>query len=105
MSQRSHFENFGEELQLEPDPQINEKRKMFGEIMEVRPPAKEHEAETRDFTRLLGDLLEMSNAESFIDMVLERNEIKIGEFVCGRLDNPIIRIFADRSGGCQEQTG
>ncbi len=44
---------------------------------------------------LMPDLLEMSNAESFVDTTLERNEIKIGEEVGGRLDDPIIRIFAD----------
>lgn len=37
----------------------------------------------------------MSNAESFIDTVLERNKIQIGDAVGNRLDDPILRIFAD----------
>ena len=88
-------ENFRERLQLELDPQINEKRRLFCEIMEGGLSQEELEAKRQESAGLMGDLLEMSNAESFVDMTLERNEIKIDEEVGGRLDDPILRIFAD----------
>jgi len=88
-------EDFRERLQLELDPQINEKRKLFREIMEGTPSQEEREAKIPGYSGLLADLLELSTAESFIDTVLERNRIKIGEVIGYRLDDPIIRIFAD----------
>jgi hypothetical protein len=88
-------ENFRERLQLELDPKINEKRMQFCEIMEGSLSEEEREAKRQDSAGLFGDLIEMSNAESFVDMTLERNEINIGEDVGSRLDDPIIRIFAD----------
>ena len=88
-------DNFRERLQLELDPQINEKRRQFCEIMEGSLSQEELEVKRQESAGLMEDLLDMSNAESFVDMTLERNEIKIGEEVGSRLDDPIIRIFAD----------
>ena len=88
-------ENFREELQLELDPQINEKRRQFCEIIERRLSQEEMEIKRQESAELMGDLLEMSNAESFVDMTLDRNEIRIVEEVGSRLEDPIIRIFAD----------
>jgi hypothetical protein len=88
-------ENFRERLQLELDPKINEKRTLFCEFMEGSLSEEEREAKRQDSAELFRDLIEMSNAESFVDMTLERNEINIGEDVGSRLDDPIIRIFAD----------
>ncbi len=87
-------ENFRENLQLELDPEINEKRKLFGEIM-GGCVNKDEGKEMQDSSKIFGDLLEMSNAESFVDLVLERNDIKIGDDIDGRLDDPVMRIFAD----------
>jgi hypothetical protein len=88
-------ENFRERPQLEIDPQINEKRKLFCDFMEGTLSLEEREAKKQQSAGLFSDLLDMSNTESFIDMTLERNEIEIGEPVGSRLDDPIIRIFAD----------
>jgi hypothetical protein len=88
-------ENFPERLQLELDPEIDEKRKLFREILEGSLSQEEGEAKRPDSAGLMRDLAEMSNAESFVDMTLERNEINIGEEVGSRLDDPIIRIYAD----------
>jgi hypothetical protein len=88
-------ENFRENLQLELDPEINEKRKLFGEIMGGCINKEEGEAKMQDSSKIFGDLLEMSNAESFIDLVLERNDIEISDVIDGRLDDPVMRIFAD----------
>ncbi len=88
-------EDFRERLQLELDPQVNEKRKLFCEIMEGNPSQEECEAKRQNSAELMADLLYVSKAESFVDLVLERNKIQIGEAVNSRLDNPILRIFAD----------
>ncbi len=88
-------ENFRERLQLEIDPQINEKRKLFIEILEGTLSPEEREAKKQESAGLLADLVDMSNAEFFVDMTLKRNEIEIVEPVGSRLDDPIIRIFAD----------
>ena len=88
-------EDFRERLQLELDPQVNEKRKLFREIMEGSHSQEEREAKIPGYSGLLADLLEVSYAESFIDTLLERNRIKIGEVIGYRLDDPIMRIFAD----------
>lgn len=39
------------------------------------------------------DLLDVYYAESFIDTVLDRNDIEVGEDVGGKLDDPILRVF------------
>ena len=41
----------------------------------------------------MGDLLDVSNAESFVNTVLDRNDIQIGEDVGSKLDDPILRVF------------
>jgi hypothetical protein len=96
MAEGATAEDFRERLQLELDPQVNEKRKLFCEIMEGSLSQEEREAKRQNSTGLMADLLDVSNAESFIDTVLERNEIQIGEVVGSRLDDPILRIFADK---------
>ena len=88
-------ENFRERLQLELDPQTNEKRGQFCEIIEGALSPEELEVKRQESAGLMADLLEMSNAESFVELTLERNEINIDEEVGNRLDDPIIRIFAD----------
>jgi hypothetical protein len=90
-------EDFRERLHIELDPQIIEKRKLFCDYMEgnVSNVSKEElEASISDSYKLMENFIEVSSAESFIDLVLERNEIEIGEFVGNTLDDPIIRIFA-----------
>ena len=86
-------EDFRERLQLELDPQVDEKRKLFCEIVEGDLSEGELEAKRIESSGLMADLLDVSNGESFIDVVLERNDIQIGEAVGGRLDDPILRVF------------
>ncbi len=95
LSQGASPVNFRVRLQLELDPQINKKRMQFCTILEGSLSQEEREAKKQASADLIADLLEMTNAESFAETVLERNEINIGEDVGGRLDDPILRIFAD----------
>ncbi len=88
-------ENFRERFQLEIDPEVDEKRKQFCEIIGGSLSEEEREAIKQNSPELMSDLLRVSNAESFIDTVLERNKIQIGEIIGDRLDDPILRILAD----------
>jgi hypothetical protein len=88
-------ENFLERLQLELNPEINEKRTLFRQILEGSLSQEERELKKNESAGLMSDLLDASNAISFVDMVLERNDIKIGEPIEGRLDDPILRVFID----------
>jgi hypothetical protein len=96
LAEGANSDNFREKLQLELDPEVNEKRKQLHEIVGGGLSEEEREQKNQDYSRLMKDLLELSYAESFIDLLLERNEINIGEFVGNRLDAPIVRIFADK---------
>jgi hypothetical protein len=91
-------EDFRERFFLELDPQANEKRKQFCEIMEGGLSQEERETRFPGSSELLADLMDLSNAASFVDTVLERNRIEVGERVGFRLDDPILRIFADKEG-------
>ncbi len=93
LSEGATLENIRERLPLEIDPQISEKRKLFGDIIEGNLSEEEREATGQKFPDLMSDLLNVSRAESFVDSVLERNEIQIGEAVGSRLDDPILRII------------
>ena len=88
-------EDFGERFHLEIDPEVNEKRKLFCETLEGNQSEEEREARRKNSAGLMGDLLDVSNAESFVDTVLDRNDIQIGEDLGGKLDDPILRIFDD----------
>ena len=88
-------ENFHEMLHLELDPDINEKRKILSLITGGSISKEEREAKMQDYPNLFRDIIEVTNAESFINSVLERNNIQIGDYIGEKLDDPIIRIFAD----------
>jgi hypothetical protein len=88
-------EDFRERLHLEIDPQVNEKRKQFCEIMEGDLSEEELEARRKNSAGLMGDLLDVSSAEALVDSVLDRNDIQIGEDVGSKLDDPILRVFDD----------
>ena len=89
-------EDFRERLHLEIDPQVNEKRKQFCEILKGDLSEEEREARRKTFAGIMADLLDVYNAESFVDTVLDRNDIEIGEDVGSKLDDPILRVFDER---------
>jgi hypothetical protein len=90
------LEDFGERVHLELDPQINEKRTQFAEILKVDLPVDEREAKMKAFAGIKADLLDVYHAEAFIDTVLDRNDIEIGENVGSKLDDPILRVTDER---------
>jgi hypothetical protein len=89
-------EDFGERFHLELDPQIHEKRSQFAEILKADLPEEEREEKMKAFTGIRADLLDVYDAESFIDTVLDRNDIEIGEDVGSKLDDPILRVIDER---------
>jgi len=89
-------EDFGEKFTLELDPQINEKRAQFAEILKADMPEEEREAKMKVFAGIKADLLDVYHAEAFIDTVLDRNNIEIGEYAGSKLDDPILRVFDER---------
>jgi len=86
-------EDFDEKFPLELDPQINEKRLQFAEILRADLPEEEREAKMKAFTGIKADQLDVYHAENFIDTVLDRNDIEIGEDVGSKLDDPILRVI------------
>ena len=89
-------DDFRERLLLAIDPQYNVKQKQFREIMGGNTPEQERAVILDSSSDILGDLMEVSNAESFINLLLERNKIQIGENIGDKLDDPIWRVFDDR---------
>jgi hypothetical protein len=88
-------EDFGEKFNLELDPQIKEKRTQFADILKADLPEHEDEREAKInlFAGIKADLLDAYHAETFIDTVLDRNDIEIGEDVGSKLDDPILRVI------------
>lgn len=95
LAQGGTAEDYSDKLELELDPQVNEKRKTFGEMLEGTYSDEEWKAKSQEYHELMSDLLDVSDGRYFIDMVLERNDIQIGEFPGSRLDDPVVRISAD----------
>lgn len=89
-------EDFDEKFPLELDPQINEKRLQFAEILRADLAEEEREAKMKAFAGIKADLLDVYDAEDFIDTVLDRNDIEIGEVVGSKLDDPILRVIDER---------
>ncbi len=85
-------DDFLEKFLLKVDPRVKEKQKQFQEIVQGTMP-DEKTAIIKDSSQLLVDIFDISDAESFINLVLERNNIQIGEDVGDRLDDPILRVF------------
>jgi len=95
LSQGATPENYMEMVWLELDPQVKEKRTLANEFFEGNLTKEEREEKIPNFVELMTDLTDLSNAESFINTILERNAIQIGEEIGSRLDDPIWRIFAN----------
>ena len=89
-------EDFGERFHLEIDPQVNEKRKLFCETLEGNQSEEEREARRKNSVGLMADLIDVSNAQAFVDSVQDRNDFQIGEEVGGKLDDPILRVIDER---------
>lgn len=80
-------ESFGELFLTELDPGWKDKRDQFNRIQES---GEEVDEETRQ--NLTRSMAEWIVSTDFVEKVIENNEIKLGEPVEGRLDDPILSI-------------
>ena len=88
-------DDFKERFQLAVDPQYKEKQKQFQDIMEADESEGEYSIIPDSSSGIIGDIIELSNAESFVNLILERNKIQIGEDIGDKLDDPIWRVIND----------
>ncbi|HQN30741.1 MAG TPA: hypothetical protein PKX20_06410 [Methanothrix soehngenii] len=88
-------DDFKERFQLAVDPQYKEKQKQFQDIMEADESEGEYSIIPDSSSGIIWDIIELSNAESFVNLILERNKIQIGEDIGDKLDDPIWRVIND----------
>lgn len=88
-------DDFRERLLLAIDPQYQEKQNQFQKIMEANESEREYSIIPDSSSGIIGDVIDISNAESFVNLILERNKIQIGEDVGDKLDDPIWRVIDD----------
>ena len=88
-------DNFRERLLLAIDPQYQEKQNQFQKIMEANEFEGQNSIIPDSSSGIIGDVIELSNAESFVNLILERNKIQIGEDIGDKLDDPIWRVIDD----------
>ena len=88
-------DDFGERLLLAIDPQYQEKQNQFQKIVEGNESEGENLVIPDSPSAIIEGIIDISNAESFANLILERNKIQIGEDVGDKLDDPIWRVFDD----------
>ena len=83
-----------ERLELEMEPHIDEKRKQLAEIIPAEDLSEEElQAKKQSISSIKEDLLDVYDAESFIGLLMERNDILEGDDVASKLNDPIIRVL------------
>ncbi len=86
-------------FEVEFDPEVDGKRERVKNIVEGNQPDDSDQTEEKganvwsDVSNLLKDLTKISNGISFAGRLLDRNQIKFGEEVGNRLDDPIAQIL------------
>jgi len=97
-------DDFRERLLLAIDPQYQEKQNQFQKIMEANESEREYSIIPDSSSGIIGDVIDISNAESFVNLILERNKIQIGEDVRYKLDDPIWRVIDDTNEYDEEES-
>jgi hypothetical protein len=89
-------EDFSEKLGLQLDPDLIAKREELAKMIEGGLIFSEEEEEkNKRHKEIMRDLNEAIIAKGFIDVVLRRNNIQVGEEIGDRLDDPVVRIPVD----------
>ena len=95
------LETFERMFEVEFDPEVDEKRERVKDMVEGNQPDDSGLSEEKriqawsDVSNLMTDLTKISNGKSFAARLLDRNEIKFGEEVGNRLDDPIAQILVN----------
>jgi hypothetical protein len=97
-------EDLPERIEMEMDPQIDEKRNQLAEAFFSDEDLTEEELQAREesLSSIKEDFLDVYKAESFIDLLIDRNEIKVEDDVASKLEDPIIRVIDDNYDGENE---
>ena len=92
-------EEFDEFFMEELDPTMTEKRAKIMALSENPDSLSEAEKESLEFnsTEWMGFLLKSGTARIFVDSVLSLNDIKIGEPVGDKLDDPLLDVPVNSS--------
>jgi hypothetical protein len=85
-------DDFMKQFALQLDPDFLAKREELGKMIAEGLDFSEDEEKDRRHKEIMRDLSEGILAQGFIDVVLRRNNIKIGEEIGDRLDDPLVRI-------------
>ena len=99
LSRSTNEEEFDEFFMEELDPTMTEKRAKIMALSENPDSLSEAEKESLEFnsTEWMGFLLKSGTARIFVDSVLSLNDIKIGEPVGDKLDDPLLDVPVNSS--------
>ena len=99
LSRSTTEEEFDEFFMEELDPTMTEKRAKIMVLSENPDSLSEAEKESLEFnsTEWMGFLLKSGTARIFVDSVLSLNDIKIGEPVGDKLDDPLLDVPVNSS--------
>ena len=80
---------------MEMDPQIDEKKKQLAEelLFNIDLTEEELQAKNESLSGIKKDVLDVYNAESFIDLLVDRNDIQVGDDMASKLEDPILRAL------------
>lgn len=84
-------------IEMEMDPQIDDKRNQLAEAFfsDEDLTEEERQAKEESLSGIKDDVLDVYKAESFIDLLIDRNDIKVEDDIASKLDDPIIRVIDD----------
>ena len=96
LSEGAGPDDLPERIEMEMDPQIDEKKKQLAEelLFNIDLTEEELQAKNESLSGIKKDVLDVYNAESFIDLLVDRNDIQVGDDMASKLEDPIIRVIA-----------
>lgn len=97
-------EDLPDRIEMEMDPQIDEKRNQLAEAFfsDEDLTEEERQAKGESLSDIKEDVLDVYKAESFIDLLIDRNDINVEDDVASKLEDPIIRVIDDNYSGEKE---
>ncbi len=90
-------EDLPDRIEMEMDPQIDEKRNQLAEAFfsDEDLTEEERQAKGESLSGIKEDVLDVYKAVSFIDLLIDRNDIKVEDDIASKLEDPIIRVIDD----------
>ena len=84
-------------IEMEMDPQIDDKRNQLAEAFfsDEDLTEEERQAKGESLSCIKEDVLDVYKAISFIDLLIDRNDIKVEDDIASKLEDPIIRVIDD----------